>query len=147
MSAFWKRTHKHTAAFLNLILNKSTHSLNVSPNAANTRELVLLLFYYHLVPARVRLTSSWVCFKTAVIVTLTFWNDGYSIKCSVSVSSLGCHSVIGLVTIDLDSKIGQPPSWRRDSDNHVIHHSGTEPNTQVRKLKLAVNPHLHRCAQ
>ncbi len=88
--------------------------------------------------------SSWVCSMTAAFLNLTFdmmdvqWNIG-----SVSVSSLGCHSVISLVTIDLDSKKGQPPSWRRDSDNHVIHHSGTEPNIRVRNLTLVVNPHLH----
>lgn len=66
------------------------------------------------------------------------WNTG-----CVSVSSPGCHSVMSLVTIDLDSELGRPQSYRQASDNHVIHHSGVESNAQVRNLKLAVNPHPH----
>lgn len=50
---------------------------------------------------------------------------------------------MNLVTIDLDSEIGRPQSYRQASDNHVIHHSGVESNAQVRNLKLAVNPHPH----
>lgn len=57
--------------------------------------------------------------------------------------SIGHYFVLSLVTTDLDSKIGQPPSLRQDSDNHVIHRSDTESNTQVRNLKLVVNHHLH----
>lgn len=47
---------------------------------------------------------------------------------------------MSLVTIDLDSEIGRPQSYRQASDNHVIHHSGVESNAQVRNLKLVVNP-------
>lgn len=88
---------------------------------------------------------AWVCPTPAVVSNLTngLMDVGWNKEC-VWARSLGCHSVISLVTIDLDSKIGQPPSWRRDSDNHVIHHNGTEPNAQVRNLEMVVNPHPHK---
>lgn len=55
---------------------------------------------------------------------------GWNIWC-ILVISLVCHIVMNLVTTDLDSMIGYPSSWSKDSDNHAIHHSSNDPHTHT----------------